>query len=105
MSQTLRESTQPLKPVLDQLLSKLKDPLHQKRAALVESWPQVIGNRFAKHTKPRLSADGKLTVWVDDSTLAFELSQRYKPVLLKRLGNQLGGEWIKEIRFFVGDID
>lgn len=95
----------PLEPILKNLLSSLQEPEQRRRSLLVDRWANVVGSRFAKHTKPRFSGDGKVVVWVDDSTLAFELSRRYKPVLLKRLRNEFGEGEVKDIRFFVGDLN
>ena len=94
----------PLKPILGNLLSQLINPEHEKRSALINSWSEIAGNHFSKHTKPRFSQDGKIMVWVDDSTLAFELRHRYKPMLLKRLQNQFGEAEVKDIKFFVGEL-
>jgi len=48
--------------------------------------------------------DKRVTVWVDDSTLAFELSRKYKPAMLKRLQNEFGEHEVEDIRFFVGEL-
>ena len=93
----------PLASVLEGLLTRLHTPEQNKKTALMELWPKIAG-RFSGHTKPRFGSDGQVIVWVDDSTLAFELSRRYKPVLLKRLVNQFGENEVKDIRFFVGEI-
>jgi predicted nucleic acid-binding Zn ribbon protein len=93
----------PLAPILTGLLTRLRAPEQNKKAALMELWPKIAG-RFSEHTKPRFGSDGQVIVWVDDSTLAFELSQRYKPTLLKRLTNQFGENEVKDIRFFVGEL-
>ena len=94
----------PLKPILNSLLASLVGEHQRQKSTLIDFWPKVAGNYFSKHTKPRFGADGRVTVWVDDSTIAFELSQRYKPVFLKRLKNQFGEDQVRDIRFFVGQI-
>lgn len=94
----------PLKPVLNSIFLRLSNPENQKKAQLTDCWPKIAGQQFSQHTKPLFQKDGKVTVWVDDSTLAFELSQKYKPLLLKRLKNQFGEEEIKDVRFLVGEI-
>lgn len=97
-------STKPLKPILESLFASFQNPERREKTALVDCWPDVVGNQISKHTQPRFAAGGTVTVWVDDSTLAFELNQRYKPVLLKRLRNQFGEGRVKDIRFFVGEL-
>ena len=94
----------PLKQALNSIFLRLTNPENQKKSLLTDCWPRIAGSQFSKHTKPLFQKDGKVTVWVDDSTLAFELSQRYKPLLLKRLRNQFGEEEVKDIRFLVGEI-
>ena len=100
----MKVDDKPLIPILEGVLARLQSPECQAKTNLIESWPSVVGNRFAARTKPSLGPGGKVTVWVDDSTLAFELSQRYRPVLLKRLRNQLGEDLVKDLRFFVGEL-
>ena len=94
----------PLKSVLTSLFTRLTDPEQQKKTALVDCWPKIAGEQFSKHTQPRFTVDRKVVVCVDDSTLAFELSRRYKAVLLKRLRNQFGEDEVKDIKFFVGQL-
>ena len=94
----------PLAPILNRLFADLEKPEQLRKSSLVEFWPKAAGSFFSKHSKARFARDGKVIVWVDDSTIAFELSRRYKPVLLKRLKNQFGDDQVKDIRFFVGEI-
>ncbi len=94
----------PIKQILNSIFLRLTNPENQRKSNLADCWPKIVGLQFSKHTKPLFSKDGKVTVWVDDSTLAFELSRRYKPLLLKRLKNQFGEEKVKDVRFLVGEI-
>ena len=94
----------PLKPILQNLFASLANPELLRKSSLVDFWPKIAGNYFSQHTKPRFTSEGKVAVWVDDSTIAFELSQRYRAALLKRLKNQFGEEEVKDLRFFVGEI-
>ena len=102
MQPTVEEK--PLKSILSGLLSRLVGAEQQTKSALVDCWPEIVGGQFSKHTKPRFAQNGNVIVWVDDSTLAFELARRYKGSILKRLQNQFGEEKVKDIRFFVGQI-
>ena len=92
----------PIKQVLNSIFLRLTNPESQKKSSLVDNWSKVAGSQFSKHTKPQFSRDGKITVWVDDSTLAFELSRRYKPTILKRLQNEFGEEEVEDVKFLVG---
>jgi predicted nucleic acid-binding Zn ribbon protein len=94
----------PLRAAINNIFNRLSEPDLKMRSNLVDAWPQISGAFFSKHTKPRFGAANEVLVWVDDSTMAFELSQRYKPVILKRLQNQFGEEHVKSVRFFVGEI-
>ena len=94
----------PLKPILETLFTQLGRPEQQKRQALTNRWPSIVGQFFAQHTKPKFGERGQVLVCVDDSTRAFELSQRYKIGILKRLQNEFGEEEIKDVRFFVGEL-
>ena len=94
----------PLKPILNNLIARFLEPEQKKKSTLINQWPEIVGGQFSKHTKPRFANDGNVTVWVDDSTLAFELRHRYKPLLLKRLQHQFGEDKVKDIKFFVGEI-
>ncbi len=94
----------PLKSILNSIFSRLTNPEQQRKSSLLDAWPKIAGQTVSKHTKPRFASGGKVVVWVDDSTLAFELSQRYKPALLKRLKNQFGEEEVKDLKFFVGEL-
>ena len=95
---------QPLKPILESLFKKLAGPETNKNSALTDRWSEIAGPRVARHTQAKFTDHGDVTVWVDDSTLAFELARRYKSSILKRLQNQFGEEKVKDIRFFVGQI-
>lgn len=94
----------PLKLVLEDIFKRLSNPDGRKKTKLLECWPKIAGADIAQHTKARFSADKQVTVWVDDSTLAFELSQRYKPGILKRLQNLFGEADVEDVRFFVGEL-
>lgn len=95
---------QPLKPVLENLFKKFADPEELRKSALVDQWRQIAGPHVAEHTQPKFAADGNVMVWVDDSTLAFELSRCRKQSILKQLQSQFGEERVRDIRFFVGQI-
>lgn len=93
-----------IRKIVDGLIGAMADPERAKKGKLMEKWPQIIGARFAEHTKPVFGKKGELIVWVDQSALAFELKQRYHLVLLKRLQDALGDDEIKSLRFYVGQI-
>lgn len=93
-----------IKDVLSGVLSSLQDPEKKKKSRLQSSWTEIAGPKIAPHTRPWLGREGRLTVWVDQSTLAFELSQKYRQSLLKRTQAVLGEDEVKSIYFRVGQI-
>jgi hypothetical protein len=97
-------SEKPLQGIVKTVFEQLAHPEQRKKAALVNCWPQIAGNKVSKRTKPRFTKGNQVTVWVDDSTLAFELNQRYKWSILKRLKNEFGENEVEDVRFYVGEI-
>ena len=95
---------QAIKELLPAVLAGLQAPELALRSKLVSEWPAIAGTRIAEHTRPTLNASGELWVWVDQSTLAFELNLRYRGSLLKRAQAALGEEAVKNIRFRVGQL-
>ncbi len=93
-----------VKDLLTAVLKKLESPVVVNRSRLVDEWPGIAGSKIAPHTKPTLSETGELCVWVDQSSLAFELNQRYRQSLLKRAQAVLGEQTVKTIRFRVGQL-
>ncbi|MBI3307103.1 MAG: DUF721 domain-containing protein [Candidatus Omnitrophica bacterium] len=93
-----------LKEILPGVFSGFQNPENQKRNRLMENWPAIAGARIAPHTKPSLLRDGRLVVWVDESALAYELSQKHRQSLLKRTQAVMGEENITSVRFRVGQL-
>ena len=92
----------PLSPIIGSLLEELTRGAKEERFSLQTHWPEIVGNTFSRHTQPRFNHGGTLCVWVDDSVLASELSQKYQGTILKRAGAFLGEGKIKKITFRVG---
>ena len=95
---------QTLKELLPSVFAALQNPVLKQRSHLFSCWEQVAGPTVAAHTRPSLGKDGKLFVWVDQSALAFELSQKHSQSLLKRTQALLGEEAVKSISFRVGQL-
>ena len=94
----------PLAPVVHSLLQDLGRGVSRKRSDLVSEWPSIVGNRLSGHTQPSVLSRGIVCVWADDSVLAFELSQKYRGTILKRLEAVLGEGTVKRLIFRVGQI-
>lgn len=93
----------PLAPVIDSLLQELTRGVKEKRSTLQTDWPKIMGSSFSAHTRPALQGTS-LCIWVDDSVLAYELSQKYRGTILKRVAGTLGEGAVKKITFRVGEI-
>ena len=93
-----------LKDILPNVLRSLQDP--QKRAVgkLVDQWEAIAGPRIAPHTRPSLGRNGRLYVWVDQSVLAFELNQKYRQSILRRVQAVVGEEVVSDVWFRVGQL-
>ena len=91
-----------IRSILPKVIRGFEDPEKQRRSLLTDSWPSIAGGKITKQTRPRLSPGGILYVYVNDSVLAFEISQRYRQSLLKRAQAVLGEETVKEVRVLVG---
>jgi hypothetical protein len=93
-----------LKECIPGVLANLQTPEKTRRQTLLDAWPSIAGPNFAAHTRPSLADDGRLFVWVDQSSLAFELNQKYRPSILKRAQAVLGEEAVQKIFFRVGEL-
>lgn len=94
----------PLAPVIHSLLQDLSRGVSRKRSDLASEWPSIVGKPLSAHTKPSLLSRGTVCIWADDSTLAFELSQKYQGTILRRLEALLGEGAVKRLIFRVGQI-
>ena len=92
-----------IKDLLPVVFRLFENPETKKRSKLVDSWPSIAGPKIGPHTKPFLK-DAELIVWVDQSTLAFEIRQKHLPSLLKRTQAVMGEEVVKNIRIKVGQL-
>ncbi|HTL47968.1 MAG TPA: DUF721 domain-containing protein [Verrucomicrobiae bacterium] len=93
-----------LKECLPDVLSGMRTPEKTKRQTLIDSWGAIAGPAVAPHTRPSLADDGRLFVWVDQSSLAFELNQNYRQSILKRVQAVLGEQAVQKVFFRVGQL-
>ncbi|MDD5085443.1 MAG: DUF721 domain-containing protein [Candidatus Omnitrophica bacterium] len=94
----------PIKEILERVVNNLDKGGAKEKGAILDFWPLMAGPKIAEHTKAYAIRNKKLYVRVDDSTWAYELSQKYKVTFLKRLQHEFGEEKIQDIRFRVGEI-
>lgn len=93
-----------IKNVLPAVIQNMELARTSDRSTIWNKWPAIAGEKISKHTKPSLTDQGMLYVWVDDSSLAFELSQKYKNAILKRAQAVLGEDKVKAVKFLVGQL-
>ena len=93
---------QAIKELLPEVLARLQTPQATVRSMLVSEWPAIAGPRFCSQTRPALTEKRELVIWVKQSTLAFELNQRYRGSFLKRAQAVLGEEKVTSVRVRVG---
>ena len=95
---------QPIRDLLPSVMRDLQNPQLLNRGTLIDRWSAIAGSKIAPHTRPSLKNNGELYVWVDQPALAFELNQRYRPTLLKRVQAVLGEDAVKSVRIRVGQL-
>lgn len=76
-----------------------EDGLHEDQVR--ETWKDLAGEFIARHTEPLSVKGGVMILRVTQPALRFQLEQM-KPMLLKRIRNQLGEDRIKSIKFQLG---
>lgn len=94
----------PIKNIIENVFKELQNPEVVQRRKVFEKWHEIAGKKISEHTKPSLTKEGKLYIWVDQAALAFELKQKYQSVLLKRIQAAVGEGVVKEIYFRVGQL-
>ncbi len=76
-----------------------EDGLHEDQVRA--TWKELAGDFIARHTEPLSVKSGNLILRVTQPALRFQLEQM-KPMLLKRIRDQLGEGRIKSIKFQIG---
>lgn len=93
-----------LKDVLPSVLAGFEKPEHSIKKKIWNEWAAIMGPKLAPHTRPSVGRHGQLFIWVDQSSLAFELSQRYRQTILKRVQAVAGEDQIQDIIIRVGQL-
>ncbi len=76
-----------------------EDGLHEDEVRA--TWKELAGDFIGRHTEPISVKGGNLVLRVTQPALRFQLEQM-KPMLLKRIREQLGENKVKTIRFQLG---
>ncbi len=90
--------------VVSELIARRGFARVRSAEAFEAAWREAAGELMAGYTRVGEVRRGKLEVIVANSTLVQELSFQ-KPAILRRLGERLPGERIRDLRFRVGPIE
>jgi len=90
----------PISDILKSVL-KRKDITEAKNLEFLSSWASVVGDNFAKVSKPSELRKGILSVKVIDASWAQELSFQESNIIEKLCGLGYGGV-VNKIKFVVG---
>ncbi|MBV9104904.1 MAG: DUF721 domain-containing protein [Verrucomicrobia bacterium] len=88
--------------VLLQLAPKLGLEARLREEEIFFAWAEIVGDFFARHSRPVRLNQGILVVNVLQPTVLYELDRQWKSLILTKLKERFGGKLIKELRFRVG---
>lgn len=88
--------------ILGPLLKNLGLEERVKVGGLFSRWPEIVGEKIARHATPVEYTRGILVVRVDSSTWLAELSQFMKPEIVKKVRTRSGSLAIRDIKFRLG---
>ena len=66
--------------------------------ALLNEWPQLVGEQVARRARPGKIQNRLLTIFVTNSVWLSELNRNGKPQMLKNLQARFGPDLIRDIR-------
>lgn len=89
-----------LKDLLSDALSALMGPSRARQAAVLDVWPQVVGEAYARRARAAGIRGKALIVETDLPVLSYELGLR-REALIEALNRRAGGQAIEEIHIVV----
>lgn len=92
----------PIRDVLNQLAPKLGLEARLREEEIISAWVDIVGDFFAKHSRPVKLHQGMLVVHVLQPTVLYELERQWKSLVLQKLRARFGGKLIRDIRFRLG---
>jgi predicted nucleic acid-binding Zn ribbon protein len=87
---------QPLARTIDRLLTERGWEVPAAVAGVMSRWEQIVGAELAAHCRPESFTDGRLVLSADSTAWATQV-RLLTPALLRRLGEELGGETVREV--------
>jgi predicted nucleic acid-binding Zn ribbon protein len=97
-----QDRTLSIREVLVQLAPKLGLEARLREEEVIAAWAEIVGDFFAKHSRPVRMYQGLLVVNVLQPTVLYELDRQWKSVILAKLKKRFGGKVVRELRFRVG---
>ena len=97
-----QDRTLSVREVLVQLAPKLGLEARLREEEVIAAWGEIVGDFFAKHSRPIRLHQGVLLVNVLQPTVLYELDRQWKSLILTKLKKRFGGKLIRELRFRVG---
>src|ERR1700730_2246644 len=91
-----------IKEILTELAPKLGIASRLRAEEVIAAWGQVVGDFFARHSRPSKLYQGTLIINVLQPTILYELDRQWKSLILSKLKQRFGGKVIKEVRFRLG---
>ena len=92
-----------LSEVLESALKRLDLAEAALEARAVMLWPQIVGEQMARASEAQRVVGGTLIVTTRSSVWSQEFSFQ-RPLILRKLKERLGKEFVKDLRFTVGPI-
>jgi predicted nucleic acid-binding Zn ribbon protein len=96
------DRTLSIREVLIQLAPKLGLESRMCEEEIIAAWTEIVGDFFARHSRPARLNQGALVVNVLQPTLLYDLERRWKPEILIKLKKRFGEKLIRELRFRMG---
>ena len=84
---------------LKKIIQATFDPAEIRLQELKKVWPAMVGERYARMSRPMTLKDGVLAVEVDNSPCLMELHRHHKAELLKKIKATLGEGLCSKLRF------
>ena len=91
-----------IRDVLNQLAPKLGLESRLREEEIISAWADIVGDFFAKHSRPVKLHQGMLVVHVLQPTVLYELERQWKSLVLQKLHARFGGKIIRDLRFRLG---
>ena len=91
-----------VRDVLSQLAPKLGLESRLREEEIISAWADIVGDFFAKHSRPVKLHQGMLVVHVLQPTVLYELERQWKSLVLQKLHARFGRKIIRDLRFRLG---